>query len=75
MADVAHGKLSVALREGQKLFQWCWLVRGHGQDSQGTVALEQAHLASLGPITIYLQTELRVSTTHSLIPQWEEGED
>jgi hypothetical protein len=75
MADVAHRKLGVALREGQKLVKRCWLVRGHGQDSPGTAALEQAHLASVGPITIDLQTELKLSTTHSLIPQWEEGGD
>jgi hypothetical protein len=47
MADVAHRKLGVALGEGQKLVKWCWLVLRHGQDSHGTAALEQAHLASL----------------------------
>ena len=47
MADIAHRKLDVALGEGQKFVQSCWLVLRHGQDSHGAAALAQAHLASL----------------------------
>ena len=75
MADVSHRKLGVALGEGQKLVQWCGLVLGHRPDLYGTAMSEQAHLASLGPIAIDLRREQKLSTTHSLIPQWEEGED
>jgi hypothetical protein len=47
MADIAHRKLGVALGEGQKPVQWCWLVLRHNPDLCGTAMSEQAHLASL----------------------------
>jgi hypothetical protein len=42
VAKVVHRKLGVALGEGQKRVQRCWLVRWHNSDSLGTAVSEQA---------------------------------
>ena len=41
--EVAHRELGIALGEGDKFVQRCWLVRRHNSDSRGIARSEQAH--------------------------------
>jgi len=68
MAKVAHRRLGVALGEGQKLVQWCWLVLRHSSNSAGTAMAEQAHLAliPLQPQSLSLRTETPLQPDDSL---------
>jgi hypothetical protein len=68
MADVAHGKLRVALGQGQKLVQWCWLVLRHNSDSRGIATSEQAHLASLTGCKTDLALAMLAEERHKRTP-------
>ena len=59
MADIAHRMFGVALGQGQKPFEWCWLVLRHRPDPCRTAAQTQSHPAISEALRLGLERSRR----------------